>query len=1010
MEDNMKINLSRGTLLKLLLVAASVLVVTTVAFAQGGGAVPRPAPELLPRASLDLAGGPAYDPDEVIEVFVYLDIQSVAEYVAQAVEQEMPAPSRAQQQSRAQQIDSQQAAVRPHLEEAGAQVLSALRIGANGFRVKVPAGAIPQLMQIPGVTDVARVARHTPTNETSVPWIGAPEVWETYGATGEGVTIAVIDTGIDYTHANLGGSGDPVDYASNDTEIIEAGTFPTAKVIGGFDFAGTLYDADGEVGPDVPSPDPDPLDVNGHGSHVAGTAAGMGVEVGGAVEIGPGVAPDALLYALKVFGDVTGSTNLTSDAIEWALDPNGDGATDDHVDVINMSLGAIFGSPDDPSAVSSNNAARMGVIVVASAGNAGPAPYVVDSPSVAPGVISVAASADNGITVGAIEVESPASIAGVYEAAESAIGVPLDEVEPITGNLVVADPLDACAPLANAGEMAGNIALVQRGTCLFSEKHLNAQAAGAEAIVVFNNVAGPPITMGGDATGIEIPGVMVSLEDGELFKDTLSAGEEVVVTISADFIIEKPELADTVTDFSSRGPGHGGSTFKPDLSAPGLDIQSTAVGSGVEGTRNSGTSMAAPHVAGAAALLRQLNPGMPPHLIKAMLQNSTVTANSGGPGTDTPYPLAFQGTGVVRVNQAAALTSVAHPAGVSFGRLNPLTSQTATVRFNVRNLSDEARTFTLTHVPNQTFPGVTVSGPESVEVAANSLVSVTVQLTMDPTAGPEDDGFFSQTEVDGWFVLDDGVDELRVGYLAVVDPASQMRANRRGPNTVRVMNNGLSLGWAEGFTEADFQLNGSTEDLLIKVVGYRTAALDGTDVVQFGLAMSRLWESLSAYEVDIFLDVNEDGEDDYVLVAADLGLLQGQDPTGTVVTALLNLATGDFVLEWFAVADYNDSVAVFTVDRHGDFGFLAEDDTTFDYSLAVIDLRSEMFALQEGSIDLADEIAPVVPSLSSFGLPPGAQVTFDTVGGPGRMLWLFQNNRPPQQAAEVMLGELTPYP
>jgi subtilisin family serine protease len=1009
MEENMRINISRGTLLKLLLVAALVLVVTSVTFAQGGGAIPRPAPESLGHTSLNLAGGPAFNPDEVIDVFVYLDIQPVAAYVAQEVEQDRPAPTRAQQQSRAQQIDSQQEAVRPQLEQAGAQVLSALRVGANGFRVRVPAGAIPQLMQIPGVTGVARVAHHTPTNETSVPWIGAPEVWETYGATGEGITIAVIDTGIDYTHANFGGSGDPADYASNDTEVIEEGTFPTAKVIGGFDFAGTLYDAEGEVGPDVPSPDPDPLDVNGHGSHVAGTAAGLGVEIGGEVEIGPGVAPGALLYALKVFGDVTGSTNLTSDAIEWALDPNGDGATDDHVDVINMSLGGLFGSPEDPSAVASQNAVGMGVIVVAAAGNAGPAPYVVDSPSVAPSVISVAASADNGITVAALQVDSPASIAGLYEAAESAIGVPLDEIEPITGQLVVADPLDACTPLTNADEIAGNVVLAQRGTCLFSEKHLNAQEAGAAAIVVYNNVEGPPIVMGGDPTGIEIPGVMVSLEDGELLKDTIEAGEEVIVTISADLIIEKPELADTITDFSSRGPGHGGSTFKPDLSAPGLDIQSTLVGSGVEGVRISGTSMATPHVAGAAALMRQLHPNLSPVLIKSLLQNSTVTANSGGPGTDTPYPLAFQGTGVVRVNQAAALTSAANPGGVSFGRVNPTTSQTVTTRFRVHNLSDEDRTFALTHVPNQTFPGVEVSGPPSVEVAAHDRVWVTVQLTMDPTAGPADDGFFSQTEVDGWFILDDGVDELRVGYLAVVDPASRMRAQRIGANAIRVMNTGPSLGWAEGLT-----LAGGEGDILddepgaIRAFGFRSGAIDGTDVVQFGLATERPWETLSAYEVDIFLDVNEDGEDDYVLVAADLGLLQGQDPTGTVATALLNLTTGDFVLEWFAVADLNDQVAVFSVDRHGDFGFLAEDDTTFDYTLAVVDLRSEVFDLQTGSVDLAAEIAPVVPSLASFGLPPGAQVTFDTVGGPGQMLWLFQNNRPLQQAVEVTVNAPAP--
>ena len=133
----------------------------------------------------------------------------------------------------------------------------------------------------------------------------------------------------------------------------------------------------------VPQPDPDPIDYGpdgGHGTHVAGTAAGIGV----AGSVGAGVAPGASLYALKVFGDDGGSTNLTSLAIEWAMDPNGDGDMSDHLDVINMSLGAPFGNPNDPSAISSQNAAELGIVVVASAGNEGTTPYVTGAPAVAP--------------------------------------------------------------------------------------------------------------------------------------------------------------------------------------------------------------------------------------------------------------------------------------------------------------------------------------------------------------------------------------------------------------------------------------------------------------------------------------------------------------------------------------------------------------------------------------------------------------------------------------------------
>jgi len=955
--------------------------VTAVAAAQGNPTIDRTDPQMADR-SLTISGSPAVDLDEVIEVFVQLDGPSVAAYVAEQVDLGNGKPSPAQQRAYANQIANQQAAFRADLAAAGATELSALQVGANGFRVTAQVRDIAALSQLDGVATVAKVTQHTVSNESSVPWIGAPAAWASSG-TGEGVSIAVIDTGIDYNHANLGGSGDPADYAANDSAIIEPGSFPTAKVVGGYDFAGTSYDAGGNLGPTTPSPDPDPLDGHGHGSHVAGTAAGLGV----AGTIGEGVAPGASLYALKVFGDVAGSTDLTSEAIEWALDPNGDGSTDDHVDVINMSLGSPFGDPNDPSAISSKNAMNMGIIVVASAGNEGPADYVTGSPGVAANIISVAASVDGGYSVLGLAVNAPAAIAGTYEAAESAIGVPLDVAGPLTGDLVIADPLDACTPLTNGAAMAGKIALVQRGACNFSNKHLEAQAVGAVGILVFNNVAGDPIVMGGSSAGITIPGLMVSLADGSLIHSTISGGDTVNVTMDSSVVVLKPELADTIAGFSSRGPGHGGSTFKPDVSAPGFGIFSTAVGSGTEGASSSGTSMAAPHVAGVAALMREAFPGASTHQIKAMIQNATVTANSGGPGTDTPYDLARQGVGVVRVDQAVELSSLAMPGGVSFGRVNPYRPERVRVKVNVTNFSSDARTYDVTHVENQTMPGATISGPASVYVPAHSHKIVWLTLEFDPTLAPYDNAFFSQSEVDGWFVFDDGVDALRVGYMATVDPASKMTA-RSTRGGVRIANTRGNVGWAEGFTMTNagglFLDNGP---MAIRAMGVRTNYY-GVDVVEFGFATKDPWETLSAHEVDIYLDVDEDGFDDYVLVAADLGVLQGNDPSGTVVTALFDLVNGGGFLEWFAGADFNDSAAIFTVDRNGTYGFLDVGDATFDYTVVTF-ARDGAIDLQFGSADLDAEI---VPEFNSFGLPAGTSVTVGTEGGPGNMLWLFQNN------------------
>ncbi len=309
----------------------------------------------------------------------------------------------------------------------------------NGIAILTDAGNLAELARLPGIKALHRIQTLERTNAYSDALIKAPVAWGSYGITGTNVKVGIIDTGIDYIHTNFGGRGLAADYEYAHTVtgpvVIRDGVqlYPTPKVAGGYDFAGDAYTA-----ASAPVPDQNPLDCSadlggGHGSHVAGTTAGYGVNANGttytgpynestdleAMRIGPGVAPGATLYALRVFG-CTGSTNLTEAAIDWAVDPHGNPATDDHLDIINMSLGTSFGSPDDSSAAASNNAALAGVTVVISAGNSGDVYYINGSPGSAQRALTVANSGDAEAVTDGFRVTDITNTVKIYPASRSA--------------------------------------------------------------------------------------------------------------------------------------------------------------------------------------------------------------------------------------------------------------------------------------------------------------------------------------------------------------------------------------------------------------------------------------------------------------------------------------------------------------------------------------------------------------------------------------------------------------
>src|SRR5882762_6675740 len=540
--------------------------------------------------------------NERVKVLVTMSAESVAEARARS-----PGHVISEQDHDAihEQVAKQHAAIEPMLASRGATVLARYHDALNGIKVEIARSEVAGLAALPGVVQVVPVPKYSIRNVVSVPFIGAPHVWQgTPAFKGEHVRIAIIDTGIDYTHANFGGPGNVAAFAAaaaTSTAPADPTLFGPAapKVKGGIDLVGDAYNAD--IAGSVPAPDPNPLDCNGHGSHVSGTAAGFGVANDGTTYHGPydeaayaagfgigrGVAPLADLYMVRVFG-CTGSTNVLTEAIDWAVHND--------MDVISMSLGGTFGTATSSDSIASDNAAKAGIVVVAAAGNAGPAPYVTGAPAAATDSISVAAMDARPFVANGVHI-ALSSGSGADGVEANSLALPHGSVPAVILTKGVNLSLGCSAADYPAGGAPGALVIVSRGTCSFVAKASAATAAGAVAIGVVNNAAGlfnPAIQ------GVTIPFIELEKSDSAKF---LSATAPVSATIAP---AKLPNAGfKLAANSSSGGPRTGDGALKPDVTAPGVNVFSTSIGTGNAGSYESGTSMAAPHVAGVAALAIQ---------------------------------------------------------------------------------------------------------------------------------------------------------------------------------------------------------------------------------------------------------------------------------------------------------------------------------------------------------------------------------------------------------------------
>ena len=604
-------------------------------------------------------------------------------------------------------------------------------------------------------------------------------------------------------------------------------------------------------------PDNNPLDCNGHGTATASLITGFGETSAGftysgsydatnpdmtTLKIPPGFAPSAKLYPVRVFG-CSGSTNVVVQAIEWAMDPNGDGNFSDRMDVINMSLGANEGYADDPDDIAATIAAQTGILVCSAAGNAGDSYYIHSSPAAASLTFGVAASFNdqNGFIYDSnVTATAPPSIAGMkFFSIFGAAPVPHNAV-PAT-NLIYGVPNDGSpdqgagpyTAYSNAAQISGNICLVDRGGGIgFATKIGRAKASGAIACIVdnFNNPGQPPTVMGGLNANDNIPAVMISRTDRDTI-NTAAGGFDATTGVPTNTVTVSINLdngvvttstnppgssagagsPDTLPSYTSRGPRLPDSATKPDITAPAEVVavsQSAAEqpvtafsGNGVQNFN--GTSSATPHVAGIMSLLKQLHPTWSVQEVLALACNTAthdLFTTVGGVG-GSQIGVGRIGAGRVDVGKAAAATVVAYNGsdpnlmGVSFGVDEVPVDGTVTLTKSITVTNKGATNITYnTSVANDPAltGGVFTVNPANFTVNAGTTTNITATFTgTGSTLRHAREASVSATqtnprqwltEAGGYAVLTptDASPVLRVELYAAPKPASSMHATITG--------------------------------------------------------------------------------------------------------------------------------------------------------------------------------------------------------------------------------------
>lgn len=730
-----------------------------------------------------------------------------------------------------------QNALRARLESRNIRVLGAVQRVMNAMFVQATEAQAAQIRAVPGVMAVIPSRRYYLKDQLTLSGVQAAWSASAVGGeskAGEGLKIAIIDTGIDQTHPSFQDSSlaAPAGFPLCDVQANCA--FTSNKVIVARSYVSYLTAGSN---PNDPAADsrPDDLsarDLLGHGTAVSSVAAGIATEFDGVTV--SGVAPKAFLGNYKVFGSPEVNGTASDQGIVAALDD----AIGDGMDIANLSLGGpAFYGPLDVGATCGNSPGvacdtvayaveqavqNAQILVVAAAGNEGSNGYrylnggsptfgTIASPADAPSAVAAGGLENDVAFASSVQIAGPAVPSNLISLPgfESADGP--EPSAPLTAPLI--DAVKAgnndgllCSGVG-PGAFQGAIALVRRGTCYFSIKVANAQNAGAIGVLVIDN--GNGVTGWGGLAATTIPAFMLSVTDGASVKTYLDANSGVKATLNP----ARTEIPSTdagfipkaVAPFASRGPATGSGGLKPDVAAVATNFLLAAedydpfgiLYSAARYSTADGTSFASPLLAGAAALVKQVNPNLSPLEIKSALVNTATLSgvlDSAGSGAAS---LDEVGAGLLQAQNAIASSIAIVPSSVSFGALSGALPAAQTLTLTDTGKSAVSMTITAGQPAGLTGTQVQVNNSTTYSLALGAGQSASIEVGLSGSLPPPGryEGVLTiagspvPLQVPYMFVVGDGVpyDIIPIYGQSFDGPIDQQLPAGEGPLIVRVV-------------------------------------------------------------------------------------------------------------------------------------------------------------------------------------------------------------------------------